>query len=60
MKVGRRSPSSFLRHEQLKPKYGVFLQGFPVATVTFLRHKNDRIFFSNNWCLIWNHNIAVK
>ena len=23
-----------LRYEQLKPKYGVFLQGFPVATVT--------------------------
>ena len=30
-----RSPSSFLRYEQLKPKYGVFLQGFPYATVTF-------------------------
>ena len=25
----------FLRYEQLKPKYGVFLQGFRVATVTF-------------------------
>ena len=29
------SPTSFLRYEQLKPKYGVFLQGFPVTTVTF-------------------------
>ena len=28
-------PSSFLRYEQLKPKYGVCLQGFHVATVTF-------------------------
>ena len=28
------SPSSFLRYKQLKPKYGVFLQGFPVAMVT--------------------------
>ena len=24
-----------MRCEQLKPKYGVSLQGFPVATVTF-------------------------
>ena len=24
-----------INYEQLKPKYGVFLQGFPVATVTF-------------------------
>ena len=29
------SPSWFLRYEQLKPKNGVFLQGFPVTTVTF-------------------------
>ena len=42
-------PNSFLRYEQLKPKYEVFLQGFP-----FL------FFFSNNECLIWYHNIAVK
>ena len=24
-----------LRYEQLNPKFGVFLQGFPVAIVTF-------------------------
>ena len=29
------SPSSFSRYEQLKPKYWVFLQGFPVAMVTY-------------------------
>ena len=28
------SPSSFLRYEQLQPKYRVFLQGVPVAMVT--------------------------
>ena len=28
------SLSSFFRYEQLKPKYGVLLQGFPVAMVT--------------------------
>ena len=28
------SPSSFLRYEQLKPKYRMFLQGFPVSMVT--------------------------
>ena len=28
------SLSSFFRYETLKPKYGVFLQGFPVAMVT--------------------------
>ena len=54
------SPNSFLRYEQLKPKYGMFLKGFPVARVLVLRHKNDLIFSSNNWCLIWYHNIAVK
>ena len=27
------SCSLFLRYEQVKPKYGVFLQGFPAATV---------------------------
>ena len=32
------SPCSFFRYEQLKPKYRVFLQGFPVAMV-LLRHK---------------------
>ena len=29
------SPSSFFRYEQLKPKYMVFMQGFPVIIVTF-------------------------
>ena len=28
------SPSSFFRYEQLKPKFRVFLQGFPVILVT--------------------------
>ena len=28
------SPISFFRYKQLKPKYRVFLQGFPVAMVT--------------------------
>ena len=45
----------FLRYEQLNPKYGVFLQGFSVGMVTFYVTN-----FSNNWCLIWYHNIAVK
>ena len=27
-------PSSFFRYEELKPKYKVFFQGFPVAMVT--------------------------
>ena len=27
-------PSSFFIYEQLKPKYRVFVQGFPVSTVT--------------------------
>ena len=26
----------------------------------FSRHKNDEFFFSNNWCLIWYHNIPFK
>ena len=30
------SPSSILRYRQQKPKYGVFMQGFPVAMVTLL------------------------
>ena len=38
------SPSSFLRYEQLKPKHGVFLQGFPVATVTFYVTKINKSF----------------
>ena len=29
------SPSSFLRYEQLNPKYRVFFLGFPVAKVTY-------------------------
>ena len=32
---GRGSPSSFLRYEQLNPKYRVFLLGSPVAKVTY-------------------------
>ena len=28
------SPSSFCRYEQLKPRFRVFLQSFPVAMVT--------------------------
>ena len=38
------SPNSFLRYEHLKPKYGVFLQGFPVATVTFYVTKMTKSF----------------
>ena len=38
------APSSFLRYEQLKPKYGVFLQGFPVAMVTFYVTKMTKSF----------------
>ena len=56
----RGQPSSFYRYEQLKPKYGVFLEGFPAAVVTSHVTKNDRIFFSNNWFLIWYHGIVVK
>ena len=39
--------------------WGVFA-GLSYCHGTFLRHKNDSILFSYNWCLIWYHNIAVK
>ena len=39
--------------------WGVFA-GISCCHGNVLRHKNDRIFFSNNWCLTWYHNIAVK
>ena len=37
-------PKSFLKYEQLKPKYGVFLQGFAVATVPFYNTKMTESF----------------
>ena len=40
------SPSSFLRYEQLKPKYGVYLHGFPVATGTFYVTKMTESFLA--------------
>ena len=39
--------------------WGVFA-GLSCCQGNFLCHKNDRIFFRNNRCLIWFHNIAVK
>ena len=39
--------------------WGVF-KGFSCYNGNFLLHENDRIFFSNNWCLIWYQNIAVE
>ena len=33
-----------MKYEQLKPKYGVFLQGFPVVRVTFYVEKNIESF----------------
>ena len=41
-----------------KPKYRVFLPGFPVAKI--MSQNNDRIWFSNYRFFIWYHiNIAV-
>ena len=40
------SPGSFLRYRQLKPKYGVFLQSFLVATVTFNIAKMTEYFWA--------------
>ena len=37
-------PKSFLKYEQLKPKYGSFLQGFAVATVPFYNTKMTESF----------------
>ena len=39
-------PKSFLKYEQLKPKYGVFLLGFTVATVTFYVTKMTESFLA--------------
>ena len=39
--------------------WGVFAR-LSCCQGNFLLHKNDRIFFTDNWCLIWYHNIAVK
>ena len=49
------SPSSLLRYDQLKQKYGMFFSRLSCCHGNFLPHKNDHIF-----CLIWYHNIAVK
>mgnify|MGYP001795004336 CR=1 FL=1 len=38
------SPTSFLRYEQLKLKYGIFRKGFPVAMVTFYFTKTTKSF----------------
>ena len=38
---------------------GVFA-GLSCCHGNFLRLKNDQTFFSNIWCLIWYHNIAVE
>ena len=45
------SPSSFLRCEQLKPKYEMFLQGFPVAMVTFYVTKMNESLLYTYWDL---------
>lgn len=54
------SPSSSGRCKRLQKKYRVFVIGFAVAMASHRVKIMSASFFSNYWCFIGYHNIAVK
>ena len=52
------SPGLFFEICATKDKIKGVLTGLSLCHGDLLRHNNDRILFSNNWCFLWYHNIA--
>ena len=54
------SSISFVSNKCLKPKWRTFLAGHIVALVTNCATKMNRNIFTNDWAVLWNHDVRIN